>query len=60
MCPVSWFHLYTEKLHQDYNHLWQRPKRGTIHYTDKIWFDHIRVGHDPIENFMATLSTEAG
>lgn len=60
MCPVNWFDLYTKKLHPNFNHLWQRPKRGIIHYTDDLWFDNVRVGHDPIENFMANLSKEAG
>lgn len=43
----------------DLEAFWQRPKRGNIHYTDPVWFDKIRVGHGPIENFMQNLSKEA-
>lgn len=59
MCPVDMFVLYTSKLNKSINHFWQRPKRGKLHYTDPIWYDKMRVGHGPIENFMAQLSLDA-
>lgn len=30
-----------------------------MHYTDPVWYDKIRVGYGPIENFMSNLSKEA-
>lgn len=53
------FDCYTKHLHKDIPWFWQRPKRGRLHFTDKIWYDRIRVGHEPIEEFMARLSAEA-
>lgn len=40
-------------------YFWQRPKQGKIHYTDGLWYDRVRVGHGPLENFMSKLSTDA-
>lgn len=59
MCPVDLFELYVSKLHKSIPHFWQRPKKGKLHYNDPIWYDKIRVGHRPIENFMAQLSIDA-
>lgn len=30
-----------------------------MHFTNKLWYDRARVGHEPLENFMADLLTEA-
>lgn len=59
LCPVALFKLYKDKIHPDVPFFWQRPKQGKLHYCDTYWYDKARVGHDPIENFMATLSKEA-
>lgn len=53
------FDCYTKHLHKDLPWFWQRPKRGRLHYTDNIWYDKIRVGHEPIEDFMSRLSAKA-
>lgn len=53
------FKLYKSKLNPEINFFWQRPKQGKIHYNDPRWYDRVRVGHDPIENFMAQLSVDA-
>lgn len=55
---MEWFILYESKLHKDLPFFWQCPRRN-VHFTDDIWYDRIRVGHDPIENFMGLLSKEA-
>ena len=39
--------------------MWQRPKMGRLHYTDNVWYDHQRVGHDPLERYMKYLAKEA-
>ena len=54
------FKLYKSKLHQNYNHLWQCLKQGNIHFSDPVWFDKQRVGHDPLDRYMKYLSEEAG
>lgn len=59
LCPVDMFQLYIDKLNPDYKWFWQRPKRGRLHYTDSLWYDRMRLGHDPIDGFMATISKEA-
>lgn len=59
LCPVQMFECYTSKLHKDQQWFWQCPKRGRLHYNDKIWYDKIRVGHEPIEDFLSRLSAEA-
>ena len=58
ICPVAMFKLYKSKLNDDFNHLWQRPKQGKLHYTDPIWFDKQRVGHDPLERYMKFLAKD--
>lgn len=61
LCPVDMFQLYVSKLNPGYKYFWQRPKRAAnLHYTDPIWYDKIRVGHQPIEEFMSRLSKQAG
>lgn len=59
LCPVALFKLYVSKLHQDLDYFWQRPKKGRIHYTDQIWYDRARAGHEPLENVMADISNDA-
>lgn len=58
-CPMNIFNLYVDKLHKDLKSFWQRPRKSSIHYTDHLWYDKIRVGHGPIENCVANLSAEA-
>ena len=60
MCSVQMFRLYTSKLNPNFPWLWQRPKQGRLHYTDAIWYDKVKVGHDKLERFMKYLSEEAG
>ena len=52
------FKLYISKINKDVNYLWQRPKQGSIHYTDEKWYDHQRVGKDPLECYMKMLSKD--
>lgn len=59
LCPVDLFELYISKLNPEFKWFWQRPKRGKLHYNDKLWYDRMRQGHGPLENFMANLSKEA-
>lgn len=54
------FKLYISKLNPKVDFLWQRPKAGTIYYTDEVWYDKVRVGHDPLERFMVFTGPEAG
>ena len=56
---VTAFRLYKSKLNPDSNHLWQKSRRGLLHYTDEIWYEKNRVGHDPLERFMPFLSDKA-
>ena len=60
MCPVTAFKLYMSKLSMKVNYLWQKPRRGQLHFTDDDWYEPNRVGHDPLERFMKFFSTEAG
>lgn len=54
------FPLYVSKLNKNFKWFWQHPKRATsLHYTDDIWYNKVRVGHQPLENFMSKLSKEA-
>ena len=48
-----------EKLNNNSNYLWQKPKQGYIHYNDKTWFEKRRVGVHPINSFMKTLTIAA-
>lgn len=59
LCPVALYRLYTSKLNPQVKYFWQRPKSGKRHYNDPVWYDRIRVGHEPLENFMAQLSMDA-
>ena len=56
--PVNVFELYKKKRNPANNFMWQRPKR-LVHYTDEIWYERMRVGHDPLERFMRFLSENA-
>ena len=47
------------KLNLNCPFLWQRPSSGRLHYTEQSWFDARRIGHNPIDSFMKTLSEEA-
>lgn len=58
LCPVAIWRLYTSKLNKDVPFLWQRPKQGTIYYTDECWYDRVRVGHTPLESYMQLLSAQ--
>lgn len=58
MCPVAVYKLYMSKIHPEVPFMWQRPKHGKIRWDDKFWFDCVRVGREPLENFMALLSQE--
>ena len=51
--------MYTSKLHPDCDYLWQKPRRGRVNYTDPVWFECSRVGHNPLETFMKKLCEEA-
>ena len=51
------YKLYKSKLHEDLNYLWQKPKKS-VHYTDALWYDRQRVGHDPLERFFKFLPEE--
>ena len=51
--------LYNEKRSKNSNFLWQKPRQGELHYTDGVWYEARRVGHNPLESFMKTLCEEA-
>ena len=51
------FKIYKEKLHTDFNHLWQKPKIR-VHYTDEFWYDKQHVGHDPLERYFKYLAND--
>ena len=42
----------------DVNFIWQKPKRGRIHYNDPAWYEPQNVGHDPLERFMKHMSQD--
>ena len=58
-CPVDTFILYTSKLDPSCPYLWQRVKRCRLNYTDPVWFESRRMGHNPLETFMKNLCEEA-
>ena len=58
LCPVTMFELYMLKINKNFGPLSQKPKQGHIHYTDEIWYNTIRVSHDPLEHFIKHLSVE--
>ena len=54
------FDLYTSKLDKKCNFLWQKPStKAHLHYTDDTWYEACRLGHNPLDTFMKTLSEEA-
>ena len=53
------FELYMSKINKDYKPLWQKGKQGRIVYTDEVWYNKSRVGHDPLERFLKYLSKDA-
>ena len=52
------FDLYMKKINKDVPFMWQRPKRN-VKYTDPIWYDKVRVRHDPLKRFMKFLCKDA-
>lgn len=38
--------------------MWQRPKQGKLHWMDKLWYDRVRVGHEPLERMLLFLSAD--
>ena len=57
-CPVATYQLYTSKLDPRSEYIWQKPKQD-VNYSDPVWYEPRRVGHNPLETFMKTLSKEA-
>ena len=58
--PVDLFSLYLSKLDPNCNFLWQKAStKGHLHYTDNQWYQGHRLGHNPLDTFMKTLSEEA-
>ena len=55
LCPVNTFKFYMSKLNKSTNFLWQKPKKGRLHYTDEEWFEQNRVGKDLLNRFMKFL-----
>ena len=53
------FELYRSKLHPACDALWQHPRRGPVNYTDPVWFENKKIGHNPLETFMKKLCEEA-
>ena len=58
LCPIQVWKLYTSKLSNKINNLWQKPRSGKVFYDDKEWFEGRVVGKDPLERFMKFLSEE--
>ena len=58
MCPIQVWKLYTSKLNNTKNYLWQKPRSGRVFYSDKEWYQGRIVGRDPLERFMHFLSTD--
>ena len=50
--------LYTSKLSNKINNLWQKPRSGKIFYDDPEWYEGRVVGKDPLERFMKFLSAD--
>ena len=57
-CPVATYQLYTSKLDPRCDYIWQKPKEN-VTYSDPVWYEPRRVGHNPLETFMKTLSKDA-
>ena len=53
------FQLYLDKLNDECDQLWQRPRRYNLHYTDETWFVNKPLGHDTIQKYMKTLIEDA-
>ena len=58
LCPTNFYKLYMDKLNPKINWLWQKPRRGRLHYNDPVWFEPRNVGHDPLERFMKHMSVD--
>ena len=56
-CPVQSFRKYLSKLHPRCDSLWQYPKE-TINDVD-IWFKPLKIGPNPLSEFMSRLSHSA-
>ena len=53
------FELYLSKLNPQCPYLWQKPHSGQLNFIDAVWYEGRRVGHNPLETFMRTLSESA-
>ena len=50
--PVMMYKLYRLKLHEDLEYLFQWPNNSiNLHYTADKWYNHHRVGRDPLEHY---------
>ncbi|XP_014776313.1 uncharacterized protein LOC106873459 [Octopus bimaculoides] len=59
LCPVRAYELYISKLHQDFDRLFQKPKK-LVDSSQPYWFDRIPYGKTPLGGMMPTLSHKAG
>ena len=59
MCPVNMYEFFYSKLNPACDKLWQKPRRGIIHYNDETWFEPRVMGHNPLEGFMKQLCKDA-
>ena len=60
ICPVKSFCLYMKKLNPNLDALWQHLKTCKFNKTDKVWYDNIPIGHDPLNDTMKNLSKNSG
>jgi integrase len=55
LCPYTSFVSYIDKLHQDFDVLWQRPNKGK-----ELKYDKMALGKNTLGNKMKNLSKQAG
>ena len=49
------YKLYISKLDPGCDFPWQKPCQGRVHYTDEVWYEPRRVGHDLVNRYMKFL-----
>ena len=59
--PVQSYMTYIISLDRSKNYLWQRANRKKFPADGKgTWYGPIRMGHNPIDNFVSTLAKNCG
>ena len=63
MCPVLSFEKYINKLNDQCDKLWQRPKgtnRYSVYDEDSGWYCNVPIGEKALARFMSKLSGKCG